>query len=691
MRGSHDERARRHNTMDALNISRFMIVLCSRSFFCFLSSFLLPTTNGSLLCQSQQDDGDNKSTRFAEGTKTEAQQAEQVKRPMLARDHSLGREFLPEGDNMAIDNFSWQDPFQSSRSISFSSMGSLPGIAAAIANANGQPGGPAAPSHPNAPPPPPPHAVYGPPAGRTSSHGSMGMHPPYHTSVGGPPPHHQTHPPPPPDYYGRVASGANEDRRRNFSGGRYESWGSIGSLSSLPPYPGGAAGPPAQGPAPPPGTAYGGPPGGPGGPPPPPPPGAFAHQRSGSWTQGPPFPPPSRGATHQRSGSWSHGREHSLMMNPLTGASTTHPATPFDGNGHMGGGRSASGYWGRNPPPPGAYAHSPSASRHHPAGPYRESSNTMSPYGARSPGSNNTSPKAPNIIPPARNGAHTGPPPAGSTTPTPNYNVDMNIAKTWSGGGEIRKTWSNEEASGTGGDGNRASPSRASWGRDQYQKPLSDEVVVGGRSTDVSPLRDSGAAIMPKPNMVKRDTSHQNESYETKPSIKRAALNRDQSATSNRLKQQYVPELFNGNKSKSIAKFDREMRMLSNDLEYTNIKEPSRIDNNGAPKPKRLGETDRLSTLDTVDKITLELMDKPPPLLADNRTSTIDALDLDLDESFPPARPPALKDENRLSTMDFLDMVNTPLQEEIEGDGNNDNAPLTLADESVANEWLGKV
>jgi hypothetical protein len=404
-----------------------------------------------------------------------------------------------------LDGFSWQDPFvDSKRETSHGSASSS--------------AGPAPP-----PPPPPPHSTMYAPHGRTSSHGSMGMAIPHHTSIGGPPPpdYYGGPPPPPPDYYGRVAS----DGRREYSLSRYESWGNL----PFPAYP----------PLPPP--AVHGPP---------------MHIRSGSWTHAPPLPLPPHGG-HQRSGSWTAmgGREHSLSHNPLANASIAHTASQgaFDSS------RSGSGYWGERvgsmgsmgpaipPPPPGPYGSGGQPYMNGSSGPYRESSNSVSPH--RSPNNSTTPPS--------------------TSTPAGSYNVDLNIAKSWSGG-EVRQAWSGDEEI------------RRSWSREEYEQQHLPE-------NNNSPLRTSGGSPnqMPKPHIVKRDTSNQNENYETKPSIKRAALNRDNSLASNRLKEQYMPEFYNG-------KFDtdREMRMLSDNLEETNLRSPD--GEPLRPKPKSLMGGDRL-------------------------------------------------------------------------------------------------
>lgn len=175
--------------------------------------------------------------------------------------------------------------------------------------------------------------------------------------------------------------------------------------------------------------------------------------------------------------------------------------------------------------------------------------------------------------------------------------------------------------------------------------------------------------------MVKRDTSNQNETYETKPSIKRAALNRDQSATSNRLKQEYMPDYFN-----------KEMQTLQETTEQIRLS-PGPVPRD-QPRPKPLGDGGRVTTADI---IATEIMAKPAPLLIDARVSTIDALDIDLDGSDSVIRtddlgkggggsglpkPAALGPDNRLTTQEFLDIVSAPL-EPVEDNGNSDD-PLPV-------------
>jgi len=171
---------------------------------------------------------------------------------------------------------------------------------------------------------------------------------------------------------------------------------------------------------------------------------------------------------------------------------------------------------------------------------------------------------------------------------------------------------------------------------------------------------------VPKPHIVKRDTSNQNESFDTKPSIKRVALNRDNSLASNLLKQEFMPEYFNRN-------FDaeKEVRSLSTNLEQSTI-------DVARPKPKPLGDGERMTTMDF---ITMDLMAKPLPIMKDDRLTTIDALELDLQddsilegdhptvglENLP--KPKSLEPVDRLTTKEFADMLNSPMagvDEEVE-------------------------
>jgi hypothetical protein len=166
-------------------------------------------------------------------------------------------------------------------------------------------------------------------------------------------------------------------------------------------------------------------------------------------------------------------------------------------------------------------------------------------------------------------------------------------------------------------------------------------------------------------------TSNQNETAETKrdlvgPSVKRAALNRDNSLASNRLKEKYLPAY-----KKGPFNSDQEISRLRDNLEQSTL--------TSAPKPQPLSNEERMST---IDLFAMDLMVKPSPLSGAGRSYTIEALDLDLEDDpiLRPAhlnrnssmelafadlkglpRPSALSSGDRLTTTDFLAIVNEPI------------------------------
>jgi hypothetical protein len=88
--------------------------------------------------------------------------------------------------------------------------------------------------------------------------------------------------------------------------------------------------------------------------------------------------------------------------------------------------------------------------------------------------------------------------------------------------------------------------------------------------------------------MIKRMTSNQNETVDTKrdlvgPSIKRAALNRDQSAAANRLKAASLPEYYNKD-----GGFDpvNDINALTDDFEQSTL-------DGGAPEMSPMISNDR--------------------------------------------------------------------------------------------------
>jgi hypothetical protein len=88
--------------------------------------------------------------------------------------------------------------------------------------------------------------------------------------------------------------------------------------------------------------------------------------------------------------------------------------------------------------------------------------------------------------------------------------------------------------------------------------------------------------------MIKRMTSNQNETIDTKrdlmgPSVKRAALNRDQSAAANRLKAASLPEYYN--KDGNYDPVD-DINALAEDFEQSTL-------DGGAPEPGPIYSDDR--------------------------------------------------------------------------------------------------
>lgn len=327
---------------------------------------------------------------------------------------------------------------------------------------------------------------------------------------------------------------------------------------------------------------------------------------SSMGSNGPPMPPPpvpgyGGSYMHQRSGSWSPAgswgpppmaRDHSLSMHPLRDATTSQAAMPraFES------GRTGSGYWAEVPPPPipqrGGSGGGPP-----PPPPQFQPPLTSSGQQQQQQPMNRSSPTR-------------APPP-----PPSSYEVDPSIAQTWSTQSddyekvagmmqyEVQRTWSGEE--------------------------------YGGRSD--KPHRSGGSAPpkqtqgdLARPNIVKRATSNQNETVETKPdlrgpSVKRAALNRDNSMVANRLKAEYAA---NNAPLQETETFDseKEVRNLSGTLAEASIEVETATTKT---RPKPLSETERVST---IDKIAMELMVQPEPLASRGRSSTIEALNLDFED-----------------------------------------------------------
>lgn len=168
------------------------------------------------------------------------------------------------------------------------------------------------------------------------------------------------------------------------------------------------------------------------------------------------------------------------------------------------------------------------------------------------------------------------------------------------------------------------------WSGEDYGRRLPQR--SGGYGGQPPPMQKHGESASPnklaRPHMVKRATSNQNETIETKPdlrgpSVKRAALNRDNSLVSNRLKAEYL----NGT-LQQIETFDsdKEVRNLSGTLAEATLEVSAPVTK---MRPKPLSASERMST---IDQIAMDLMTRPEPLGMKSRSSTIEALALDFDD-----------------------------------------------------------
>lgn len=364
-----------------------------------------------------------------------------------------------------------------------------------------------------------------------------------------------------------------------------------------------------------------------------------SHTRYESWSSLPPGPPPPLPP-----GYIVPYPDHSLGQFPLPYASASHPAyNGFEAT------RNGSGHW-QYPPQEGPLFH----------------------YSGGPPPNPNYPPPNPNYPPPSASfeAGIGSPPPTATTSPrqtsnkaSPPYDIDPAVASAWSGQDQdvIVKTMSAEE--------------------------------FGNSSSSPDRSRDTS-----KPDIVKRATSNQNETIETKPdivgeSVKRAALNRDNSYASNRLKELTFPGQFKN------GRFDatKEVNELSDDMLKSSLHSPVSF----APverestfdqlppmyldeSPKRLSKDDRTAT---IDMIAMDLMVKPLALSGASRSSTIEALALDFDESdllvkpglvsrtttmeavFQELRgdftkPSTLTALDRMTTKDMMDLVNEPIPDD---------------------------
>mmetsp|Transcript_1959 Transcript_1959/g.4280 ORF Transcript_1959/g.4280 Transcript_1959/m.4280 type:complete len:896 (+) Transcript_1959:169-2856(+) len=216
--------------------------------------------------------------------------------------------------------------------------------------------------------------------------------------------------------------------------------------------------------------------------------------------------------------------------------------------------------------------------------------------------------------------------------------------------------------------GRTAAPGAAA----KVQKPnLLRKLSGGGMARNVPVVRpkaepaEGGSVCRPEP--VKRDTSNQPETLETKRSIKRVVLSRDQSAVARRLKEEQGTrvkasgrpsveglrraELIDRKMSVEMNKLgldDRDSsvpsldRMTTEDVLASLIDDPDEDQLGspvGSPVPKPLGEGDRVTTIDAIARDiaegnqpspgdwddTLELMNEPAPVVHAGESGGVNA------------------------------------------------------------------
>lgn len=257
------------------------------------------------------------------------------------------------------------------------------------------------------------------------------------------------------------------------------------------------------------------------------------------------------------------------------------------------------------------------------------------------------------------------PPPATSAPQSPTYNVDLHVASQWSGRDQrdIALTLS------TGSSGEERDTFVTTAPRTHMSS--SSSKVANGKEGDATVPKSA------KPDLIKRATSNQNETIDTKPgfdgqSVKRAALNRDSSHAANLLKAKYMPGLY------PQPPFDAKTEVESLSTNF----EQSTLETTLPPRPSQYSQQDRKMTL---DMNALDLVIKPSLLRLNSRSTTLEALNIDFDDDLflssplteldrdaedlfyssndKLSRPQVLTPSQRLTTNDLFDIVNEPLSD----------------------------
>jgi hypothetical protein len=197
------------------------------------------------------------------------------------------------------------------------------------------------------------------------------------------------------------------------------------------------------------------------------------------------------------------------------------------------------------------------------------------------------------------------------------------------------------------------------------RKPSLLKKISGGALQNLVPVPAPTGALRPEP--VKRDTSNQPETLETKRSTKRVILSRDKSAIAKSLKeaQRQKDEMAGSSSKLSKADLDRNLSVEMNKLGL--------IDAQPSPSLNRMTTTDVLGEFFDDDNLASPL--SPPEALAENdRMPTVDALAHDM-----------LTGGNRLQSVEWDDTLDLL----VEGSDEADTDPGAVAvNEDIAARWI---
>jgi hypothetical protein len=206
-----------------------------------------------------------------------------------------------------------------------------------------------------------------------------------------------------------------------------------------------------------------------------------------------------------------------------------------------------------------------------------------------------------------------------------------------------------------------------------------------GSTMDVSPATPHKSIVGVKPDIVKRATSNQNETFETKPdliggAVKRAALNRDSSNAANRLKELCFPDQFKN----GVFDVQKEVNELSAGMGRSTLQPGS----NSAPNDPTSEYTENMTTLEMLPPLEATIdEDRPaPPAVKPSslqvRSTTIDAIAASLasddDDDVVASlgrvesvgtttdlpKPSTWGYSDRLTTTELIQMVNEPVAED---------------------------